>query len=383
MRDKINVFYYPEMLADPATLKKAILFFDEIHFMDRPSFNFASGFGSIGMESPLRQWEKKFQEDGVPLFVHDAPHGRVEADFLADVTADVNDPEFLRRFQSGIGQSPVFRDLQITPGNYGEGRTNVDVSVKLTSLDLPDVLRSYDSAMALLDDSKIRPFDLSTPAGCAKTLIANAALCSAKMNFALSLSTTHGFVPLADAKPFGDLLGTKYARAIAKLSPTKNHIQVTDLSFAIFDELVSGERLEKMKMEDVIRYRRASEKTRNEFLEHLSIIQAKQPLVGDDGDYAVVIEKIVQTEIRPAAHAFKRKLHTIDETLFGSLTKGAVGGIGGSVAINFFGDLSWQKVLALAGVAGAYAINAAIDAVVAQRAAKRECAISYILSLDS
>jgi hypothetical protein len=160
MTDPISVFYYPDMSSDHAILKKAVLFFDEIHFMDRSSFNFASGFGSIGMASPLRQWEEKFREDGVPLFVHDAPYGRVEADFLSAVSSDVNDPEFLRRYQMGIEQSPIFRDLQIAPGNYGEGGTNVDVSAKLTSLNLSEVLRPYDTPMALLNDPAIRPFDL-------------------------------------------------------------------------------------------------------------------------------------------------------------------------------------------------------------------------------
>ena len=45
---KINVLYYPDMLIAEATLKEAILLFDELHFMDRPSFTFGEGsFGSI------------------------------------------------------------------------------------------------------------------------------------------------------------------------------------------------------------------------------------------------------------------------------------------------------------------------------------------------
>jgi hypothetical protein len=41
MRDKVSVFYYPDMDASNSTIKKAILFFDEIHFVDRPSFDLA------------------------------------------------------------------------------------------------------------------------------------------------------------------------------------------------------------------------------------------------------------------------------------------------------------------------------------------------------
>ena len=49
---------------------------------------------------------------------------------------------------------------------------------------------------------------------------------------------------MADAKPYGDLLGAKYARAISKLEPAKNKIEMTDLIFAIFDELIPPERLQ-------------------------------------------------------------------------------------------------------------------------------------------
>jgi hypothetical protein len=46
MRDtRINVLYYPEMLAAQATLKKAILLSDELHFIERPSFSFRRGRG--------------------------------------------------------------------------------------------------------------------------------------------------------------------------------------------------------------------------------------------------------------------------------------------------------------------------------------------------
>jgi len=381
MRDKVNVFYYPEMAACASTLKKAILFFDEIHFMDRPSFTFGS-FGSIGTQSPLRRIEASFRDNGVPLFVHDAPGGPVVGDFHEQIRADVNDPVFLRRFQEGIKHSVTFRDLQIAHGNYGEAGTHENVAEKVTAVDVASALGVHGTAMELFEDTTIHPFDLSTAAGCAKTLISDAVLCSAKINFALSVSSKQGFIPLADTTPYRDLLGAKYARAMKALEPRTNQIQVTDLSFAVFDELVSAERLEQMTVAEVVRYRKESEPAREEFLEHLGVIQAKQASIGSDGDYAGAVDKVVKTEIIPAAHTFKNKLQTIDESLYGAVAKGALGYAGSSAGISFFGDLSWEKLIALAGVAGAYLGKAAIDGILAKRAAKRECSISYILSLD-
>ena len=43
------------------------------------------------------------------------------------------------------------------------------------------------------------------------------------------------------------------------------------------------------------------------FLEHLSTIQATQASIGPDEDYAGTIEKLVNTEIKPAVHTFRKR----------------------------------------------------------------------------
>lgn len=385
MRDKINVLYYPDFWLDYSTLMKAILLFDELHFMDRPSMMFAAGtgqIGTIGAASPLRQYEASFREQGIPLFVHAAPMGPVGDEWHAQIRADVNDPEFLERFQNGLKTSSTFRDLQIAHGSYGEFGDHDSVAQKMIDVDLSVDLKSHETPMALFEDPAIRPMDLSNTAGCAKNLVYEAMVCSAKLNFALNVGTANGFYPLADANPYGSLLGAKYSRAIGALKPGKTEVQLTDLSFAIFDELICVDQLKKLKIVDAIRYRKASEKAREEFLQHLSVIQGRQSTIGIDGDYAGAIEKLIAEEIRPAVQTFKNKLRTIDEGLFGAIAKGVIGAAGGSSVVTLFGDLSWQKILALAGTGAAYVAQATIDAILAERTARRECSVSYILSLD-
>jgi len=244
MRDtKINAFYYPDKDADRTTLKKAILLFDELHFMDRPAFTFQNTHGEliaglIGMKSELRDWEALFRSEGVPLYVHPAPGGPIPEELYEQVVVDLNDQDFLGAFQQGLKSSVAFRDLNVAPGNYGAAGDQPAVVRKLIDIDLVNGLGTHSTPVELFHDPHIMPFDLSTTVGCAKNLIFHAATCSAKLNYALNMGTKHGFIPLADATPYGDLLGTKYARAINKLRLSDNQIQLTDLSFAIFDELV-------------------------------------------------------------------------------------------------------------------------------------------------
>jgi len=57
---------------------------------------------------------------------------------------DVNDLEFLRRFQNGLKTSPAFRDLQVAHGNYGEFGDESGVTQRLMAVDLSTDLTNYD-----------------------------------------------------------------------------------------------------------------------------------------------------------------------------------------------------------------------------------------------
>ena len=73
MSTEIKAFYYPEFAADQATVAKAILLFDELHFMDRPGLSFLGSGGQIGMPSPIRPFLPNFKAAGIPVVVHNAP----------------------------------------------------------------------------------------------------------------------------------------------------------------------------------------------------------------------------------------------------------------------------------------------------------------------
>lgn len=381
-REKINILYYPDMLVSESTLKKAILLFDELHFIDRPSFTF-DNFGLIGEPSPLREFEESFREAGVPFYVHSVQGGKIQGDFLERICADIQDPRFIKKFKEGLENSLTFREHHVPAGNYGVIDTEKDVIEKISKLNFTEVFTNFDVINDLLKNNEIHPCDLSSQQGCAKRLIALAALCSAKINFALLEGVKHGFSPLADATPYSDLLEARYLRAMNNLEPKKHKIQITDLSFAIFDELITTKCVERLNMQQIVQYRKSSMKAREEFLEYLSMLQIKQAGISLEGDYCDIITKLVKTEIIPAARNFRHKLHAIDDTFFGSLAKGALGAIGGSYGISIFGDLSFDKILLLSGATGTYILKAAIDRFVSQRASQRECSISYLLSLDN
>jgi hypothetical protein len=246
MREPIAVFYYPDFFLDKSTLIKSILLFDEIHIGDRPSLTFGpsylsskniGNFGSIAAASPLRQYEKSFRENGVPFYVHGLGGGRVEGEWLNRVLADISDRNVLRTFQNGLQASEPFRNAIIPVGNYGDGKTQIDVVNALVSAPLEEL--PIDDPSGLLIDDSIKNFDVSTGRGSLKTLLTYAALLSAKLNFAMDFSARKGFTPLADSKVFSDLISIDYGRAASDLSAKYQESSVVaDLSFDILREVV-------------------------------------------------------------------------------------------------------------------------------------------------
>jgi hypothetical protein len=385
MRDKLSVLYYPDFWVEYNTLIKCILLFDEIHFMDRPSFMFNGRYGMVGCASPLRQYEQSFRDEGVPLYVHEAPGGPVYGDLLGAVEADLADATFMTQFQEGLRSSQLFRRLHIQPGDYGQGRTHDTIFQMMSAVDL---LNSR-SPLEVFNDANVPHMETTTTEGCLKTLASEAAFCSTKMNYALRAGSENGFVPLADASPYAKLLSAKYNRAIGSPSYGERQIHSTDLSMAIFDELLPAQLLGKLKIGDAIKYRKESVSARDAFLEHLTVLHAKFGEVPPNSDYPTAINKIITTEILPAARAFRSKLDTICEKLFGNILEATVISAGSAIAwagsqttVQVLGDITWQKLLSLAVMGAAYVGSKAIGSYAEARAVSRESALSYLLDLE-
>lgn len=205
------------------------------------------------------------------------------------------------------------------------------------------------------------------------------------MNFALKVGVSEGFCPLADMSPYANLLSAKYSRAVSSIPAIGGkEITPTDLSFGILDELVPAEVLSTITIPDAIKYRKESESARDAFLEHLLTLQAKLGQVPADGDYATTIRKIIATEVRPAAREFGNKLDTIYEKLLGKMKSAAVVAAGSPAVVQIFGDITLEKLLALVALpAAAFVAREGIQALDEIRAARRDCALSYLLDLEA
>lgn len=374
MSAEIKAFYYPEFAADQATVAKAILLFDELHFMDRPGLSFLGSGGQIGMPSPVRPFLPNFKDAGIPVVVHNAPSDPRHVTYLEPlISADVNDLTFIRKFQLGLKNDPKFLDIQLSPDILTALGGRDKALAMLTSEQIISALMSYGNSVDLIRDVSVRPFIGSSPLDIAKTLLHFAVPCSAKMNFAFSIGAREGFYPFADALTYGDLLHAKYTRAIANPAISGSNIQQADLTVAALDEAVPAEQLETLTIPFAIEFRKKYEGERKEFLDHIASLQQKLASVEPGADYGARLENIVTSEIRPAIRNFRNKCRSIDEK-----TAIAISATAALTLITVFAGLGWVPVFTgLATIA-----KSALDAKADERAARRECSVSYILRIN-
>jgi hypothetical protein len=331
MRDNVRALYYPDFWLSHHTFVKSILLFDEVHIMDRPSMTFDGQSLTIGMASPMRQYEQSLRDQGVSVYVHEPPSGPISDELRAVAEADLADLNYMQCFQDGLRTSSHFRDVNISPGNYGNNETHETISEKLAAIDL----KKAAPVLEVHKNRTLRPFDLSTPDGSLKTLANIAGFSAAKMNSALQIGATEGFSPLADMAPYSNLLSAKYVRATASSAATGARVvNSTDLSLAILNELVPPEILRTMSLRDAIKYRKESQSARETFLVTLLALQTKFGQVTAEQDYAATVSKIIASEVRPAATLFRNKLDSIWEHHLGKLAGAAAIAVGSQATIS-------------------------------------------------
>ena len=345
--------------------------------MDRPGLSFFGSGGEIGMPSPVRAYLPAFKDAGVPVFVHNALRNPLDAVALEPkIAADINDLEFIKRFQLGLKNDPKFFEAHLSENVVAS--LGDKVVALLSSIDLSATLAStggiYGTPEDLYRDLSVRPFLGSSPLEVAKTLLFFVVACSAKMNFAFNVGAKEGFFPFADARPYGELLKAKYLRAVNHPNLSGSKIQPGDLTIAALEEAFPPESLEALTIPMAIDIRKKYQGERAEFLECIAALQSKLGEVKTGRDYQDKLREVVISEVRPAINTFRNKIRTIDEK-----AANAIGTTAALTLVSVFAGLSWPAVL----TAGLIPIaKSVLDTRADERAARRECSMSYILRLD-
>jgi hypothetical protein len=213
---------------------------------------------------------------------------------------------------------------------------------------------------------------------------------SLAVNTALILADNEGLVPFTDSRLHHEMLVAKFQR-ISSLLASKDVIlsgvrrlhpeKLRRLAFTLLDVMVPEELISKMSIADCLKYKDAGIEAfqrLKSFIGELASQIESEPMTDE---FEKEIQKLIHQKVLPEAQKAKDKGIDIYEKLFGKLGKKVAAALTPTLGASIFAGLTTPVMLAVASAAALGAILPdLVDALVEERAMHRNV-LSYLLEL--
>ena len=332
--------FYGHHHTDFLTFKKALLLYDELHFLDRPSFGLGDvgvSFHTIGAPSPYRDFIQDLNRAGFKLICHEPLiHGPIKEHdvMIASVSEDMKDRKFVQTFIRAFLNYKGFSDLFLSPdGKYpvsgkhddkiDEGPTGSDIKRALSKVNWSSIEFDFNSLSHAIEKEKPIIFNMDSRENLKFTMQWFICEASFILNASLLSTIEINSVPFTSIQPYHELLLVKYNRA--KTSNILQLPQTTKISYiadTIFDEIIHPQNLEGRSVLDILKFkeRHVDEiKSFRYYLRELQTYIESQPF---NPKMETDIQKIIDTKINPLVKKHRDDLKTSWEDLFGNIING-------------------------------------------------------------
>jgi hypothetical protein len=226
----MRVVYAGGPMCSEATFKRLLVLANEIGFSDRPSLTF-SGWGTVGMRSPLRGLEPGIQNGPVGFLFHEPPP-RVTAVYSPFVARDVQNLTVRRVVLDGLSHDPIFGERVIAADARYGGHSGAEVLAALAA----------DASLVGADLGKVdglgQAFDISSEQGRRDTLRLLLMDASIHVTSAMLATAELDVVPVADSPALARLISLRLGATGASSTPL-----TTSLGFEIVRSVVPDEAL--------------------------------------------------------------------------------------------------------------------------------------------
>lgn len=367
----MRLLFCGSSLFGEATFKRLLVLADDIAVMDRPSVSFPR-WGTVGHQSPLRDWVPAFADTPVRLHAYAPPSGPAELLYLPYVEADLASEEFRRIVLDGLADDESFAGklVQLDADYPSERRIwrGRDI-VRILAGDRTLTPVSVDF------ESRGRLFDLGDEEGRRIALRSVLVEASIKITSAMVVAETTGFLPVADDRPFARLLALRTTRAYVGGGP----VGAPFLGLEVAKAVIPDEALQRLSFEDIIKYRHAAKEPYVAWSTELNRLAVALTDVPPE-KIEETVSKLIATEIAPRLQAYKVEMASVRDKLFADLLKGARWQVP-SISLAYLTGLSFASAIAAFVGALPGAVPALVDYVQARRDIKRKNAMSYLIGI--
>ncbi len=358
---------------DQNDLKRLVMFFDEIYFIQPTVFTLTDAF---------IQKKKLFEGEGLPLQSHDF-------DFLRDtqtgmIRTNIALPpqlnETLYLFQENGIAKDVSQKLEPFDGDFIRVRdylASYDLHDKIFN-ELSDTLpQHYDSARVSLSQMSIRRSNQSDtplmPLFIVLTNPPNSIMDSHEISATLYASQANSSFPVFLHPRLKKIMEYRYLQykkglkvlenySHSMISPTDFKASFGEVTFSIADSLFSSELIAKKTPEEIVKYRNAMNDARQHFISE-NLMEAAS-IVQDNpwnSQTKEEIEKYIMGKLKPDILRYNEVSQDTWVKLFGNIvghvaqvaSSAAIGGSAGGLVGNLIPNTSTWHLLLIGALAGA------------------------------
>jgi hypothetical protein len=424
---RTTALYYPYSRAlAPETLKRAVLLFDEVAFVDSQPWFMRKELLRDERAPQAAAVERDYdylRDEGVVKILEPSKAIQDYDVFLtANVRHDIGDdafldeavsasaetwrvlterlpPSFTTAFYAGAGTFWEAVSLQriIAAASGTAGPPDDGLAPGTSNLSVEEALerlrRRYRFVIGGNPHVRLEAYEL--PFAHASSL---------RISEILLLSAMNGGVPFTDSRLHDRLLRLKIAGTVAQI---RSHPHIRDaleidvpalipaeaLTMRVLDRLVPSEALVNRTVEELLEYRRANEDGLRRLHGRLAALSTAIESVESGVDFELRIRRIIDGTVMPEIQAAADGMARSYEEAFGKFAAAAAGasvGAGTGLAVSLLGGLgSWEALaagaFAVVGAGGAAATGALPDAIAtvwnAKRRAARSNAFAYLTNI--
>lgn len=378
--------YYGGVIPEEHALKRALLLYDHLHFLDRGSFSLNGRYGTIGMGSPLRQWQSRFQSDGIAVSFHQPFAGRLSGPLRDSVGSDLQNKLFTKTFASRFLNDTSFSKLFVADDaqvNHFSSRSKSyghEIKRAMQRIAWEKVEFSLDR-LVQSDGSNFN--DPSSHESLELTMLFHACEASFNLNSMFAATAIAEAVPWTDSAAYHELVKVKYRSAQeVGLVPPDASIKLDALVHTILDDIIGTQRIDAVALSDVVAFRKRHEHELLTFRNYVAALGYEIESEPWSPKLDAELHKLVSMEVMPKALEYRETLTRSWEDLFGGLVKG-VGKSAIATLIGLVLQSTSFHTLATVGSAGAiisWLATPVTDLLVQQRRNRRN-ALSFLLRL--
>lgn len=379
----MKCLYYPySRCVDEANLKKALLLFDELVFLDsQPQFarnalmreeekfnadkieeNYLklSESGAVSILNPqsLVKQHDLLLTSNVTYDIRDDEYCKTAIDYSADVWDILYErlpPSFIETFYPGAGTFSEAISLQNIIKSKGDTNKLPDWIKQFATFRFPS---SNDSQAWEVFKNRYRYVIGGNPHIRLEAYeIPFLQASSLRINEALLICAANGYTPFTDSKIHNNLLNLKLNSTISKIKSDKSfkkkvlpdieyEIPKEQLSMKIVDELIPTDNLNRMTFSELLTYKSDNIKLLERFRYKVSELATNIESVGYDDKYYRNLQRLVDKEVKPEVAEIKHELAKSYEKSFGKIIVNSIVTIIPTLSVSVIGGLSFTGILA-------------------------------------